>query len=76
MSNFPFDKQIIAMFIFITLFCVMSLIFTGCQSTKEDTKKPLTFTDTIGIMKDLGTVLGCAFAPEEPVCVKENKDNE
>jgi|ETNmetMinimDraft_11_1059920.scaffolds.fasta_scaffold09701_3 hypothetical protein len=73
MSNFPFDKQIIAMFIFITLFCVMSLIFTGCQLNKEDTKKPLTFTDSVTIMKDLGTVLGCAFAPEEPICIKDEQ---
>jgi hypothetical protein len=73
MSNFPFDKQIIAMFIFITLFCIMSLIFTGCQLTKEDTKKPLTFTDSVTIMKDLGTVLGCAFAPEEPICIKDEQ---
>ncbi len=73
MSNFPFDKQIIAMFIFITLFCIMSLIFTGCQSTKEDTKKPLTFTDTIGIMKDAGSIIGCAFAPKEPTCIKDEQ---
>ena len=73
MSNFPFDKQIMAMFIFITLFCVMTLIFTGCQSTKEDTKKPLTLTDSVTIMKDLGTVLGCAFAPKEPACIKDEQ---
>ena len=51
----------------------MSLIFTGCQSTKEDTKKPLTFTDTIGIMKDAGSIIGCAFAPKEPTCIKDEQ---
>ncbi len=49
---------------------------TGCQSIKKPIKQPLTLTDSVTIMKDLGTVLGCAFAPEEPVCVRENKDNE
>jgi hypothetical protein len=49
---------------------------TGCQSIKKPIKQPSTLTDSVTIMKDLGTVLGCAFAPEEPVCVKENKDNE
>ena len=57
----------------------ITLIFiglTGCQSTKKPIKQPLTLTDSVTIMKDFGTALGCAFAPEEPVCVKENKDNE
>jgi hypothetical protein len=49
---------------------------TGCQSIKKPIKQPLTLTDSVTIMKDLGTVLGCAFAPEEPVCIKKNKDNE
>jgi hypothetical protein len=49
---------------------------TGCQSIKKPIKQPLTLTDSVTIMKDLGTVLGCAFAPKEPVCIKKNKDNE
>jgi hypothetical protein len=48
----------------------------GCKSIKKPIKQPLTLTDSVTIMKDLGTVLGCAFAPEEPVCIKKNKDNE
>ena len=46
MSNFPFDKQIMAMFIFITLFCVMSLTFDDnriqvCKKCRcEDCEKP------------------------------------
>ena len=68
----PIEKWMIITIVIILIF--IGLI--GCQSIKKPIKQPLTLTDSVTIMKDLGTVLGCVFVPEEPVCVKENKDNE
>ena len=69
----PIEKWMIITIVIILIF--IGLI--GCQSiNKKPIKQPLTLTDSVTIMKDLGTVLGCVFVPEEPACVKENKDNE
>ncbi len=68
----PIEKWMIITIVIILIF--IGLI--GCQSIKKPIKQPLTLTDSVTIMKDLGTVLGCVFVPEEPACVKENKDNE
>jgi len=72
-----YDKKLERNIIWALAIILIFIGLTGCQSiNKKPIKQPLTLTDSVTIMKDLGTVLGCVFVPEEPVCVKENKDNE
>jgi len=71
-----YDKKLERNIIWALAIILIFIGLTGCQSIKKPIKQPLTLTDSVTIMKDFGTALGCAFAPEEPVCVKENKDNE
>jgi len=71
-----YDKKLERNIIWALVIILIFIGLTGCQSIKKPIKQPLTLTDSVTIMKDFGTALGCAFAPEEPVCVKENKDNE
>ena len=71
-----YDKKLERNIIWALAIILIFIGLTGCQSIKKPIKQPLTLTDSVTIMKNFGTALGCAFAPEEPVCVKENKDNE
>jgi|ETNmetMinimDraft_30_1059905.scaffolds.fasta_scaffold164490_2 hypothetical protein len=72
-----YDKKLERNIIWALAIILIFIGLIGCQSiNKKPIKQPLTLTDSVTIMKDLGTVLGCVFVPEEPVCVKENKDNE
>ena len=72
-----YDKKLERNIIWALAIILIFIGLTGCQSiNKKPIKQPLTLTDSVTIMKDLGTVLGCVFVPEEPACVKENKDNE
>ena len=67
MTNFPYDIQMTAMFVFITLYLVMEIIFQGIDInptiTYKESMKVNTYTECI--------ICGCAPRPGEWSTIQE-----
>lgn len=54
------------------LILLIAVLVISCSPNKLETQGPKqpTVMDTVGNIKSIGMMLGCAFAPNDPECVK------
>ena len=66
------ERNIIWTLAFVLIF--VSLVGCVATPTANLTPKKPTLIDSVIIMKDLGTVLGCMFGANDPACQRESLD--